>query len=589
MWKAFLTLIALGVITISIFAGHALHGWMADAKSSWLDYQEQRQEIALERDRIALEEEQLALDRKRAENQAAVAAAQTEYVFRQTVFYTFLVLMLVVVPILTMVLVWRYFQKRQSLIWPNRDGVFPMPTMYPAEVAALSGQTAMAFHQTRALAAQNAGTPVHYAPHTHTTYHHTAHGAPQMPAPDQVPAPGDAPQVDLAALKVDLLAHLRSGTTADSILLGVDAFGNEARGDIHTMMHTLSGGTTGGGKTTLLASLGLQLAFDPNVSLVVADPHLQELSLLEESGALMYPLPRNAEQATALLVELAREVRRRADLFAQASDRLKEMGDRRVVLNRLDKFNSVCAELGLTPIPAVVAFGDELWSLVDESKEGSQAIRIVTSEGRKYGVYFVGGSQSWKSNVVDSATRSMFQTRYLLPGLTLQQAAAILEMEQKQVRSFHDQLTAPGICALWRRGQPTVVVKAPYIDLESERVWDALDAAAQRRESRTMLRAPWEPQGTTAETGNGHADGEQIGRAALQKVMEAPEQPMEEVLDSAEIAALQTELRSRNGQSQTQILKEVFGVRGGRRNAVAKRLYQELMNEVDGEVIDDEC
>lgn len=548
-------------------------------------HQAEMNRIAEDLARNDLERDTLALERERAQHQAALSTATTSHAFWTGLGWAF-GLLLLVLPVLALVMGWQRFQDRRKLVWPDRDGRLPMPIehtpvrsdLFEASLAALN-----AFHQTRALAAANPGTPTTYAPHlTYSNEQHTT-AAPGIPgsAPGALEA---ATPVDLATLQVQLLDRLRPTTGAADLLLGVDVEGREVRGNLHTMMHTLSGGTTGGGKTTLLVGLGLQLAFDPHVALVVADPHLQELALLEDTGALRYPLPTNADQATELLLSLAAEVRQRAELFGLASEQLKDLEGRRIVLNRLDKFNAVCSRLQLDPLPAVVAFGDELRGMVGDNKDGAKAIDCITSEGRKFGIYFVGGSQSWKANVIDTATRSMFWTRYLLPGLTMQQSAALLEMDQREARPIVNSLTAPGVCALWRRGHPTIVVKTPYLDIESAACWEVIQTIAERRRLRqppSDAEASWEIAGQETPQFATAPDMTEIAAEALQKARENPETPVRDLLDSTHFALLQEEIISRKqqGESQTASIATIFGVKGGRRNAAARRIYQEMCGE----------
>ena len=128
--------------------------------------------------------------------------------------------------------------------------------------------------------------------------------APTVPAIE--PAPQlPAPPIDLASTNVDLISRLHFGTGADDLLLGVDTTGREVRGTLGDLMHTGLLAATGGGKTTTLSSLALQLAHDPKVQLVVADPHLMELALLEDTGALRYELPGNGKQAVQILGQVA--------------------------------------------------------------------------------------------------------------------------------------------------------------------------------------------------------------------------------------------------------------------------------------------
>lgn len=470
--KWIIALAALLVLTIGGFIGYTIYEEAQATRWERQSHQATMNQIAEDRAALALERQQ---------QQAELATTTAPAMHSATTIVQ--IALLILVPILAFgasYLAFIQWHKRARVHAPDpRTGLLPVTeaALERCATMALQGYHTAAIESARASGRVPAS--VHYAPNIEVEEHAPA----QVLPADTTTPPAETKepqQIDLATLKVDLLSRLHPTTGGGNILLGVDERGQEIRGDIHSMMHTLSAATTGGGKTTLLSSLGLQLAFDPSVALVVADPHLQELAILEDTGALIRPLPTNHAQAAALLTDLAQEVRRRAEVIAAASEQLKGLDGRRPVLNRIDKFNSVCHRLGLQPLPALVAFGDELRGLMDD-KKCAQAVDIITSEGRKFGVYFVGGSQSWKADVVDTATRSMFWTRYLLPGIPVQQAAAIMEMDQKAAKPLVNRLRAPGMCALWRRGHQTQIVKAPYIDLESDRAWDAIEAAAATR------------------------------------------------------------------------------------------------------------
>lgn len=309
--------------------------------------------------------------------------------------------------------------------------------------------------------------------------------------PAQINTPAIAPisqltaPIDLNTTTVDLINRVHLGTGADDLLLGVDTTGQEVRGTLNDLMHTGLLAATGGGKTTTMSALALQLAHDPSVQIVVADPHLMELALLEDTGALRYELPNNGKQAVDILTRVAAEVHRRAELVNQVSIQVKALRGRREVLQRLDRYNRAASHVGAEQLPALVCFGDEIRALAALGPEAEKALATITSEGRKFGVYFVGASQSWKTSVIDSDVRSQFWSRMCLPGATVRQTAELFEIEQSEARQVVAQLTAPGIAALWRRGAGTIILRTPFVDLESDRAYAMIDMIATNRKLST--------------------------------------------------------------------------------------------------------
>jgi hypothetical protein len=391
-----------------------------------------------------------------------------------------------------------------------------------------------------------------------------------------------APTMDLATITVDLISRLSLDAGAENVLLGVDATGAEVRGTLHDLMHTGLLAATGGGKTTTLSSLALQLAHDPAVQLVIADPHLMELALLEDTGALRYGLPGNGKQAVQVLTELANEVHRRAELVNQVSQQIKELEGRRQVLHRLDRYNRAARHVGAEHLPTLVCFGDEIRALAGLGPEAEKALGTITSEGRKFGVYFVGASQSWKSSVIDSDVRGMFWSRYALAGATVRQTAELFEIDQAEARALTVQLTAPGVAALWRRGAGTTVLKTPYVNLESDRAYTLIEVIAANRARHDRHLPPPIP---------GENVGENLGEIFTsenqQENVFSPSErdfsPLPDFHQNAENSTIDVQKRDRVAEmvkmkkGKVAILGEVWGVTGGKAYQAAAREYDAIL------------
>jgi hypothetical protein len=399
------------------------------------------------------------------------------------------------------------------------------------------------------------------------------------PAVQLIPAPQlDAPSIDLATTNVDLISRLHFGTGANDLLLGVDGMGSEVRGTLHDLMHTGLLAATGGGKTTTLSSFALQLAHDPDVQLVIADPHLMELALLEDTGALRYGLPGNGKQAVQVLTDLAHEVHRRAELVNEVSQRIKELAGRRQVLHRLDRYNRAARHIGAEHLPTLVCFGDEIRALTGLGPEAEKALGTITSEGRKFGVYFVGASQSWKTSVIDSDVRAQFWCRICLPGATVRQTAELFEIDQAEARALTVQLTAPGVAAFWRRGASTTVLKTPYVELESDRAYAMIAVIAAHR----ARNAPQERAESFRETLNISREPETLSSALESEISTFPTFP-----EKTESVKIDAEKRDQvvdlleSGKGKMAIISEVWGVSSGRAYQSAAREYEVILGSLN--------
>jgi hypothetical protein len=394
-----------------------------------------------------------------------------------------------------------------------------------------------------------------------------------------IPAPQlDTPPIDLATTNVDLISRLHFGTGADDLLLGVDTTGQEVHGTLGDLMHTGLLAATGGGKTTTLSSLALQLAHDPAVELVVADPHLMELALLEDTGALRYELPNNGTQAVQILTRLAAEVHRRAELVNHVSQRIKEIRGRREVLHRLDRYNRAATHIGAERLSAIVCFADEIRALANLGPEAAKALGTLTSEGRKFGVFLVGASQSWKASVLDSDIRSQFWSRICLPGATVRQTAELFEIEQAEARPVVAQLTAPGIAALWRRGAGITILRTPFVDLESDRAYAMIEVIAAQR----ARNAPQERAESFRETLNISREPETLSSPLESEISTFPTFPekTESVKIDAEKRDQLVDLLER-GMGKMAIISEVWGVSSGRAYQTAGREYAVILGSLN--------
>jgi hypothetical protein len=383
---------------------------------------------------------------------------------------------------------------RTPLVRADEYGRLPMPRRAIAELSPSTDQTLMLIAQSMQQAFElqkvQAESMARLADSVRMsiTVKDSHQAAVALPAGHDVPQLV-APSFDMLTGRIDLLERLHS-TSADSLLLGVDQSGTELRGNLSTLMHTGLLAQTGGGKTTTLAAYALQLAGDSRVQLVIADPHMMELAMLEETGSFWRSAPNNMREAIAILKDTQKEIQRRAEIANKLAQRVQQQTGRRVVLSSLDRYNALAQRVqGAETFPALVLFADEIKALAAASDDTDAALQSITSEGRKFGIYFVGASQSWKSDVLSTDVRSQFHTRLALYGAQFRQVSELFEITQPDAKGYTAQLVAPGCAAIWRRAGGISVVKTPYVDLDSDAGVDAVYQAMHViRERRNVAR-----------------------------------------------------------------------------------------------------
>jgi Holliday junction resolvase len=259
------------------------------------------------------------------------------------------------------------------------------------------------------------------------------------------------------------------------------------------------------------------------------------------------------------------------------SIQVKALRGRREVLQRLDRYNRAALYVGAEQLPALVCFADEIRALAALGPEAEQALGTITSEGRKFGVYFVGASQSWKTSVIDSDVRSQFWSRICLPGATVRQTAELFEIEQSEARQVVAQLTAPGIAALWRRGAGTTILRTPFVDLESDRAYTMIEAIATNRK----LNAPKERLSNPPESAETFQQRETLSRPLESGISTFPD-----ISSDQKNATIDVEKREKvaemleGGNGKMAIIKEVWGVGSGRAYQAAAGEYDAIVTSL---------
>ena len=165
---------------------------------------------------------------------------------------------------------------------------------------------------------------------------------------------------------------------------------------LHQLMHTLTVGASGWGKSTWLRALLWQVALAPEpIEVVAIDVMGSEFNALYNWGKLRYPVARTAQEAVAELQAVSDEIERRKGLY-----------ERYPLATKLPEYNAASGET----LPPWLVVVDEGTNLLNQSGTG-EYLRAVVQSARQYGVYCQVSGVSAKHNVIDTQTRDSFSSR----------------------------------------------------------------------------------------------------------------------------------------------------------------------------------
>lgn len=219
---------------------------------------------------------------------------------------------------------------------------------------------------------------------------------------DGVPLLGEpvAPEV-IWPEKVDLFDLLpnRAGNT-DNIILGRTCqFGREGTISIplERMMHTVAGGDSGTGKSSVGSSIAYQLLTAPQeVKLVMADPAETTWKLFDGEQDLMLPIISSETDLLYGLKEVETEMYRRTREVYKPYPQVEKLSDYNQMVDN--------------PLPYIVVFVDEFpWYM--EHGDISQVMSRLIWTARKAGIYFFGMGTTWRSKDFNISIREQFKTR----------------------------------------------------------------------------------------------------------------------------------------------------------------------------------
>jgi DNA segregation ATPase FtsK/SpoIIIE-like protein len=166
---------------------------------------------------------------------------------------------------------------------------------------------------------------------------------------------------------------------------------------LHDLMHTLTVGAAGWGKSSWLRWLLWQIAqsVEP-VEVVAVDVSGSEFNVMRDWGKLRYPVARTTEDAIATLAAVSDEIAHRRQLYE----------DNAPVASKLTEYNQATK----ADLPPWLLAVDEGTHLLNQAGLG-EPLRVAVQTARQYGVYVLLAGQSAKHSVIDTQVRDNFSSR----------------------------------------------------------------------------------------------------------------------------------------------------------------------------------
>jgi len=203
------------------------------------------------------------------------------------------------------------------------------------------------------------------------------------------------------------------------LALGKDIAGEVVTVDLAGMPHLLVAGATGSGKTVCIKSILASLLFNKNpdeLQLVLVDPKMVELSILNDIPHLITPVVTDPKKAAAALNWLIAEMEERYQLFAQLRVRNIDVYNESVENGEIELPETDLAEGGsvdiIRKLPYIVCVIDELADLMMLARaEVEDAIMRLAQLARAVGIHLIIATQRPSVNVLTGVIKANFPVR----------------------------------------------------------------------------------------------------------------------------------------------------------------------------------
>jgi S-DNA-T family DNA segregation ATPase FtsK/SpoIIIE len=217
----------------------------------------------------------------------------------------------------------------------------------------------------------------------------------------------------------------RASTSALTLTLGKDIFGNPVQADLAKMPHLLVAGATGTGKSVFLNSLLCSFLFrttPAELKLLLIDPKLLELSVYEGIPHLIADVVTNPKRASAALAGIVKKMEERYQMMLALGVRNIVQFNTRVEAERregretfrlkarADEGEGV--ELPLCPLPYIVVVIDELADLmVVSAHDVEESLQRLAQMARAAGIHLVLATQRPSVDVLTGVIKANFPAR----------------------------------------------------------------------------------------------------------------------------------------------------------------------------------
>lgn len=188
------------------------------------------------------------------------------------------------------------------------------------------------------------------------------------------------------------------------IPLGRDVAGVPIAADIAQMPHLLIAGTTGSGKSVMIAAITMSLVLNntpDDVRLIMLDPKMVELSRFNGLPHLIGPVETDQERIIGVLRWCTREMDRRYKLLEENAAR------------NIDTYNSRLSRRQQSEkLPYLVVMVDEIGDLMlSHPEETEHSITRLAQMARAVGIHLIVATQRPSVDVITGLIKANFPTR----------------------------------------------------------------------------------------------------------------------------------------------------------------------------------
>jgi len=201
------------------------------------------------------------------------------------------------------------------------------------------------------------------------------------------------------------------------LTLGKDIAGDVVTADLATMPHLLVAGATGSGKTVCVKSLLASLLFSKTpeeLQLMLVDPKMVEMSILNDIPHLITPVVTDPKKAASALHWLIVEMEERYDLFAHLRVRNIEVYNESVENGEIEMPGDPDGESVdvIRKLPYIVCVIDELADLMMLARaDVEDAIARLTQLARAVGIHLIIATQRPSVDVLTGVIKANFPAR----------------------------------------------------------------------------------------------------------------------------------------------------------------------------------